>query len=186
MKNNMFFKILSSIPVIVIASYFIPFLGICLLILRYIVYDDKRKKKTPVILTIIAFVVLIPQLLKYILAILKINIVNISCFYNIVDSKIYNANFIKLSKFLIVISVIIWILSYVFEKIYNKFGNLAREYIKETDRKRAEISQKNDLIMKEKRELAKNTHVVYCKYCGADNVLTSNVGTCKFCRRKIQ
>ena len=40
--------------------------------------------------------------------------------------------------------------------------------------------------MKEKREKAKNTHIVYCPYCGADNMLTSNVGRCKYCRRRIE
>lgn len=186
MKNNMFLKILSSIPIILVASYFIPFLGICLLILRYIVYDDKRKKKTPVILTIIAFVVLIPQLLKYILAILKINIVNISYFYNIVDSKVYSVNFIKFSKFLITISVIVWILSFVFEKISNKISSGIKNYVQQDLKKDYEIRKENDLKMQEKREKAKNTHVVHCPYCGSDNMLTEQVGTCNFCRRKIQ
>ena len=40
--------------------------------------------------------------------------------------------------------------------------------------------------MQEKRERAKNTHVVYCPYCGADNMLTEKTGICKFCRRKIE
>ena len=40
--------------------------------------------------------------------------------------------------------------------------------------------------MQEKREALKNTHVVHCPYCGADNMLTSNIGTCKYCRRRIE
>ena len=44
---------------------------------------------------------------------------------------------------------------------------------------------KNDLEMKEKREKAKNSRVVNCPYCGADNLIYNNVGTCKFCRKKI-
>ena len=40
--------------------------------------------------------------------------------------------------------------------------------------------------MKEKREIAKNTHVIHCPYCGADNLFTEQIGTCKFCRRKTR
>ncbi len=43
MKNNLLFKILSSLPVILIALYFIPFLGVCLILLRYFMYDNKKE-----------------------------------------------------------------------------------------------------------------------------------------------
>ncbi len=46
--------------------------------------------------------------------------------------------------------------------------------------------KENDLKMQEKREKAKNTHVVHCPYCGSDNMLTEQTETCKFCRRKIE
>lgn len=186
MKNNIFLKILSSIPIILVASYFIPFLGICLLILRYIIYDYKKKKLTPIVLIIIAFIILIPQVLKYILDMFKINVDNISYLYSIVDSKVYSVNFIKFSKFLITISVIVWILSFVFEKISNKISSGIKNYVQQDLKKDYEIRKENDLKMQEKREKAKNTHVVHCPYCGSDNMLTEQVGTCNFCRRKIQ
>ena len=47
-----------------------------------------------------------------------------------------------------------------------------------------EVEQEKKKI--EKQEKTKNTKVVYCPYCGADNMLTEKVGTCKYCRRKIQ
>ena len=40
--------------------------------------------------------------------------------------------------------------------------------------------------MKEKIEAAKNMTVVYCPHCGADNILTTNVGTCKYCRSRLE
>ena len=38
MKEREIFKILTSIPVILIVLYFIPFLGVCLIIFRYFIY----------------------------------------------------------------------------------------------------------------------------------------------------
>lgn len=40
--------------------------------------------------------------------------------------------------------------------------------------------------IKLKQERAKNTHVVYFSYCGADNKLTEKTETCKYCRRQIE
>ena len=48
-----------------------------------------------------------------------------------------------------------------------------------------EVSRENDLKVKLKQIASQNTEVVICPYCGADNILTSKVGTCKFCRKKI-
>ena len=70
--------------------------------------------------------------------------------------------------------------------IVDKTKSSVRSYIANQEKRNDEISRKNDLIMKEKREIAKNTNVVICPYCGADNMLTAKTGTCKYCRRKIE
>lgn len=48
MKTNKMLKVISSIPVIVIIGYYIPFIAVCLILIRYFVY--KKKKITILIL----------------------------------------------------------------------------------------------------------------------------------------
>ena len=78
------------------------------------------------------------------------------------------------------------IITSIVSSIVDKTKSYVKSYITNQEKRNDEISRKNDLIMKEKREIAKNTNVVICPYCGADNILTEKVGTCKFCRRKIK
>ena len=177
-------KILCSIPVIILFLYFIPFLGICLILFRSIKYNDK-KNMLPILLIVIAVLILIPKLGSSILNIINIDITSIPFFKNVIDSELYNIKLIGFSKLLLTVGIIFLILSSIFEKIVNKFKNFIQSYIRNEEQKKSEIYQKNDMIMQEKREKAKNTHVVYCPYCGADNILTSNTGTCKYCRREI-
>lgn len=89
-------------------------------------------------------------------------------------------------KILIILFVIGMILSIIYRRIRNELSNLIERYITESIEKDAEISQKNDLLMKEKQEKAKNTHFVKCPHCGGDNILTESIGTCKYCRRQIE
>lgn len=187
MKNNILIKILSSIPVILLVLYFLPFLGICLIILRYIVYySDKRRIVTPYYLVSTGLIILIPKLLKFIFNSFEYNASNIPYFNSIVSSDLYEVNFINYSKLLITVGIIFLILSSIMSMVLDKAKNSIVSYIKNQERRNDEISRKNDLIMKEKREKALNTNVVICPYCGADNMLTSKNGTCKFCRRKLE
>lgn len=187
MKNNIFLRSLSSLPVIFIFLYFIPFLGICLILLRYLIYSNKRKRiSTPIFLIGVGFLILIPKGLSNIFEMLKLDTNIIPYFNDIVSTELYNVEFIKYSKFLLTVGIIFLIISFVFNSLFNKLENFIRSYINAQEKRDVEISQKNDLIMKEKQEKAKNTHVVYCPYCGADNMLTSKTGTCKYCRRQIQ
>ena len=70
MKNNIILKILLSIPIILIALYFIPFLGVCLIIFKLFVYGSKKSIITSVSLLIVGLLVLIPK----VLSLTKINI----------------------------------------------------------------------------------------------------------------
>jgi len=181
--NNML-KILCSIPVIILFLYFIPFLGICLMLFRGIKYNNK-KNLLPIVLIVIAILILIPKVGYSIFDIINFDTDKIPYLKDIVDNELYSVKLIGFSKFILTVGIVFLILSSIFEKIFNKFKNFIRSYINNEEQKKAEIYQKNDMIMQEKREKAKNTHVVYCPYCGADNILTSNTGTCKYCRREI-
>lgn len=186
MKNNIILKILLSIPIILIALYFIPFLGVCLIIFKLFVYGSKKSIITSVSLLIVGLLVLIPK----VLSITKINIDKIPYLKDIINSDIYNINFIKYSKLLITIGIIFLvitiILKLVITKLSNKFNGKVGEYITQMQKKEIEISRENDMKIKLKQECAKNTSYVKCPYCGSDNLLGEKFGTCSFCRRKIE
>lgn len=188
MKYNQFVRFLCSIPVVLVFIYFIPFLGICLLFMRCFVYNNK--KTTPIILISVAAIILIPKGLNSIFDLAHLDKESISYFNDVINSDLYNSRFINYSKTLFTVGIIYLILSLMLKALFNKVGsrvsNGIRNYINESEKREAEISQKNDLLMKEKREIAKNTHVVHCPNCGSDNMITEQTGTCKFCRRKIE
>lgn len=183
MHSNKLIKLLCSFPIILMFLYFIPFLGVCLILLRHFVYN--RKNLSSIVLIVIGILILIPQLVNSILKILNVNVDTIPYLGDIVNSNIY-INLIDYSKFLISVGIIILVVSFIFRSIFDKLENFIRSYIIEQEKRNAEISRKNDMEIKIKQEKAKNTHVIYCPNCGADNILTSNVGQCKYCRRQIE
>ena len=187
MKTNLFIKLLVSIPIILIVLYFIPFLGVFLLIFRYFIYSNKKRIYTPITILIIGLLILVPKLISIIFNATNINVPYLN---NILSSDLYNINFIKYSKLLITIGVIFLVLSFVFRNLLNKasikINDQIKKQIMETEKRNIEISKSNDLKMKEKREKAKNTNYVKCPYCGSDNLLSEKTGKCKFCRRTIE
>ena len=184
MKDKILLRLLGSIPIILIFLYFIPFLGICLILFRYFICDYK-KRNISFFLIMIGFIILLPSGLNGIFKIIKFDSTTMPYFYDIISSELYSINLIKYGKFLLTIGIIFLIITFTFNRLFVKVKNFIYSYIHEQEKRDAEISQKNDLIMKEKQEKAKNTRVVYCPYCGADNILISKNGTCKYCRRQI-
>ena len=111
MRNNSIIKLLCSIPVILVVLYFIPFLGVCLLIFRYIVYYyDKRRISTPYYLVSIGLIILIPKLVQYIFKTFNLKTSIIPYFDTIINSNLYNTDFIKYSKLLIILGIIFIVL----------------------------------------------------------------------------
>ena len=183
MKNNFFIKLLCSIPVILIFLYCFPFLGICLILLRYYIYSYKNRIFLPILLICLGFLIISPS------GIIKLsNIFNFKTLsiFEMLDTKIYSLNLIKYSKLLMTIGIIFLVLFSLFNNLFNKLELFISAYIADREKKDFEIRKENDMKMQEKRETLKNTHVVHCPYCGADNMITSNIGTCKYCRRRIE
>ena len=179
MKNNLIMKILCSLPVIIITTYFIPFLGIVLVLFRFFVYRQKHYR-TALILILVGLILQIPKILELAKITTKIPYIT-----EIIKSSAY-PKIISCSKLLIIIGIILIIISYISNIVAEKVGTSIGNYFKEEQRKEQEISEKNDLIMQEKRETAKNTHFVKCPNCGGDNIVVGNVGKCKFCRKNIE
>ena len=186
--DNSIIKLLSSIPIILIVLYFIPFLGICLILLRYFVHRNEPKYKISIILIVFGLLLLIPKLINKITEILKIDISKVPYIESILSSNLYT-DLLKYSKLLITVGIALIIITYIFKNIYDKFSKKLstsiEKYITNEEKKDYEIRQKNDLLMQEKREKAKNTHVVKCPHCGSDNILTERTGKCKHCRTPI-
>lgn len=189
MNENKIFKILCSIPVILITLYFIPFIGVILILFRYYVYRNEKYYKTPLILLICGLLLLIPRVVNSVIKILKFNVEDVPYLKVVLDSAIY-LKLLSYSSYLIIVSIIFLIISFIFRNTISKINGIISRQIFNYGSKLQEDSYKirkeNDLIMQEKRERAQNTHVVYCPYCGSDNMLTEKTGTCKFCRRKIE
>jgi len=189
-KNNILIKLLASFPIILIALYFIPFLGICLILLRYFVSDNKKKNSTPILIIGVGLIILIPKVLDFIFGIIKFDTTKIPYFNTILNSNLYNLDFINYSKFLICVGIIFLIISFilktVFEKISRKLNSGIINYINESQKRDYEISKQNDMEIKIKQEKAKNTSYVKCPNCGSDNLLSEKFGTCKYCRSKLQ
>ena len=186
MKNNAFIKLLASLPIILIFLYFIPFLGVCLILLRYYMVDTRKRMSTPIIILISGFIILVPNIIKWIFNIINIDILNIPYLNNILSSSLYNVNFISYSKRLICIGIIFIIISFIVKSLVIKAERKVKNYIAETQKKDYEISKENDLKIKIKQEKARHTSYVKCPHCGSDNLLGDKFGTCKFCRRKIE
>lgn len=190
MKNNLLFKLLSSLPMILIALYFIPFLGVCLILLRYFMYNNRKRISTPIYIIGVGILILIPKVLNLILDMVKVDITTIPYLKDVVNAELYSVDFINYSKRLICVGVIFLIISFVlktlFDKVNSKLNNGIRNYISETQKRDAEISKQNDMEIKIKQEKAKNTSYVKCPNCGSDNLLGEKFGVCKYCRSKIE
>lgn len=190
MKKNIIFKILASFPIILLSLYFIPFLGVCLVIFRYFMYSDRKRITTPIIIAIIGLLVLLPNIVYSILKLLKFDINRIPYFEDIVKSELYSINFVDYGKFLICLGVlsliIVFVLKTIFDKLNTKLNHSIRNYVEEKQKMDYEISKQNDMEIKLRQEQAKNTSYVKCPKCGSDNILSDKFGTCKYCRSKLQ
>ncbi|MBE6160797.1 MAG: hypothetical protein E7158_01060 [Firmicutes bacterium] len=181
MPYNTLSKFFSSLPVILISLYFIPFLGVILLLFRLFTRKNVNIK-TCVFLIILGISVLI---IKYGINLLSKNITNsvllkVSNFFNNTPS------IISFSKLCIIMGVILIIISIIIQKIFDKGVDSIKKYIQNEEDKSYKIKKENDLIMQEKREKAKNTRNIVCKHCGASNLVSEKVGKCKYCRQYLQ
>ena len=179
-------QILASIPVILIALYFLPILGILLLILRYFVVSSRKKIWTSVILLALGLVLLIPQCIAWVMKIANIEKNAIPYLMEVVESDWYMTKIMSYSKLLMCLGVIFLIIAAFLNFLATKTANAIKNYIQKEEESSRSISQKNDLIMKEKREKAKHTNYVKCPYCGSDNLVSEKFAICSYCRRKIK
>jgi len=174
-------KFLCSVPVIIIIGYFIPFLGICLLIASCFVHRPRKSHFINIAIIIVGVLFLIPKGLNE----FKISVPYLSDFGNL---EIYS-NIASHGEFLVTAGIIFLILSFIFKKFLYKLRGLFNTFLNRSivtnAKMHAEVSRENDMKMKIQKEASKNTNVIYCPSCGADNIFTGPIGTCKYCRRSL-
>ncbi len=172
MNNSL--KIILSIPVILIILYFIPILGIIMILARNIILN-KKWQEISIILIIISALIYIPYL---------INFFNKDIVKNIIENEIYT-KMLSYSKFIFITAVVLCIVYAVMNKIASSLGSKLSNYINKYKEKQEIISRENDLKIKEKQLKAKNNTVIYCSNCGADNIVGDKIGVCAYCRTKL-
>ena len=128
-------RLLCSIPVILILLYFLPFLGVCLIIFRYIVYYSDRRIVTPYYLISTGLIILLPKLLKFLFDKFEYSADNIQYFNKIINSELYKVDFISYSKLLITVGIIFLILSSIISMIVDKTKSSVISYIANQERK---------------------------------------------------
>ena len=185
-----FLKIICSIPVLLVVLYFLPPLGIFMLIGRYFVYDSRHYYRAPISLFIIGAIILIPRGLELLNSNFNLSL-SIPNFNYIVQPETYQ-KFVDFAKSLIIISVIFLVVSYILKFIANKIsgtiGQVLKAYFSKEMETEAKIRQENDLKLKEKaiESKQKTPHVVKCPNCGKANSIVGTVGKCKACRNHIE
>ena len=128
MNENKIFKILCSIPVILITLYFIPFIGVILILFRYYVYRNEKYYKTPLILLICGLLLLIPRVVNSVIKILKFNVEDVPYLKVVLDSDIY-LKLLSYSRYLIIVSIIFLIISFIFRNTISKINGIISSQI---------------------------------------------------------
>lgn len=184
MKVNWLVKLLCSIPVILLMLYYIPFLGVFLLLVRYFIIK-KSPFFAPIVIIIVGLLLLVPECLALVIDIMNITSDKTHYILEFVSSPLYS-NLLFYTKILLPTGIVFLLIAFISRKAYNGVKNNIISYFRHQMEQENEISQKNDMILKEKRIKAMNTHVVKCPNCGSDNILTEEVGVCKYCRQPIK
>lgn len=185
MIKKSFINIITSLPIILIALYFLPVLGILLILLKFITATNKNNS-IATILIILGLLIQVPNLLKGLSKTFKFTIPYLN---KIVEHNLYY-DLTKYSTLLIIVGVVMIIITTLFNKLFGSLKNTLNEavdtYVTKSVEQDREIDKENDLEIKTKQEKAKNTHVVHCPNCGADNIVSEKVTRCKYCRTELE
>jgi len=94
MKGNFWIRLLTSLPIILLLLYYLPFLGICLLLFRYFFSRLKMRFFTSFFLLVFGLVLLIPNGILMISRLIEKDIVKSLYLTDVVNSLFYQWNFI--------------------------------------------------------------------------------------------
>lgn len=182
-------SILFSLPVILVVLYFIPFLGVLLLIAKFIMQKGwvliDKYTKSMLFITSLGIILFVPKAVSAVISKIKTENLIFPVLDTIMKSDIYPKLMIY-GKRLITVGVVMLIVGYVIRKIYLALSNKIMEAMNKHFETQREVFKENDMKIREKQERAKNFHVVKCSHCGGLNKLTESTGKCKYCRNAIE
>ena len=172
-------KLICSLPVVLIVLYFLPVLGVIMVIARYFIYGERHFFRTPVVLMLAGLILLVPRGLQ-------LATENFNLGFTIPHlSDILNFE-------LLIVGVVILIVSYLLKSFISGLSNNIRsmmsQYASTKQAEEVEIRKENDLKLREKEITSKQKtpHVVKCPHCGKTNSITGTVGKCRSCSSAIE
>lgn len=181
--NRNTLNVVTNIWIILFCIIFIPFIGVILLLVRCFTNANK-KFNINIFLIIIGLLILLPNFLFTLLSDINVGNDVIAFVESIVNTSMYTRLYDS-SYFIIGVGIMFLLINAIISKFVQKIIDSIKKYIKDDQDKNYKIDKENDLKIKEKQEKFKNSHVVTCKHCGANNILEGTFGTCKYCRNNI-
>ena len=183
-------KILFSIPVILLLLFFLPPLGIIVLLARYVVFGNLHFYRAPFVIIATSAIIALPFGLDWLLKVLHAGI-TIPYLSNILDWEYY-PKLLDFAKFSFIVAIIVLIVAILLRNLINtissKISQLIGGYYSDMQRRDEAIAKENDYKLKEKaiESKQKTPHVVKCPHCGKTNPITGTVGKCSSCRSAIE
>jgi len=189
-----FTKFLLSIPIILLVLYFLPVLGVIMLITRYFVYGSRHYYRAPIVLLIVSLILLIPHGLELAMANFGFEL-TIPYFREFISLGIY-PSITEYAERIFIIGVVILIVSAIIKtlgekitaKLSSKLSGALSNYFNQKEQTRREEIKLRTTEAEERIENSKKNieHVVKCPHCGKVNTVTGTTGKCKSCRNAIQ
>lgn len=189
-STNGLVKLICSLPVVLIVLYFLPALGVVMVIARYFIYSERHFFRTPVVLMLAGLILLVPRGLQ--LATENFNLgFTIPYLSDILNFELY-PKLADYGQFILIVGIVVLIVSYLLKSFISGLSNNIRsmmsQYASTKQAEEVEIRKENDLKLREKEITSKQKtpHVVKCPHCGKTNSITGTVGKCKSCRSAIE
>ena len=183
-------KILFSIPIILLLLYFLPPLGVIVLLARYAFYGNRHFFRAPIAIVVTSLIIALPYGLDWLIKTANINIP--IPYLNDILSWEYYPQLLDSAKFSFIVAIIVLVLTILLRNlistISNKISQLISGYYSDMQQRDTTIAKENDLKLKEKalESRQKTPHAVKCPHCGKTNSIIGTVGKCTSCRSAIE
>lgn len=179
--KNKFIKFLCSIPVILIATYFSVFIGVCLLVLRVCITKNEKIFTVPVTLFLIGLLLVLSK--------------NFTSMFKGLEFPYISPNTVNdvlnklpgFGKTLMILSVVYFVIAVLVKGIIliiAAFASfLALRAISKEVKEREEKEEKPN----EEREVEPiEIHIMECPNCGSTVKFKGKQGTCKYCKSVVE
>jgi hypothetical protein len=182
-------KLICSLPVLLVALYFVPPLGIVLTIARLFIYGSYRYYRVPAAILIVALLCLVPRGYE----LLQQNFgEQVPVFQPLIDFRGHSmfAKLTDFGRFTAIFSIIMLVASQILGKVAN-MASQALRMAQATNSDTSSAQKSNRKVMQKENNRndpsdQETPHVVKCPNCGKANHITGTVGDCKACRSALE